>query len=386
MADVKISGLPASTTPLAGTEVLPIVQSGVTKKVAVSDLTAGRAVSVLSLTSTNDATISGLTVGKGAGSGAGNTALGASALASNSSANSTAVGFQAGFSQTSPANGFNTYVGYKAGTSNLTSDFNTYVGGQAGQNATGNNNTFVGLNAGNSTTTGSFNTFIGSNTSTGSAGQAITTGAKNTIVGPFSGNGGGLDIRTASNYVVLSDGDGNPRAYHNATDWVFPASNLVMGTAAKGIDFSINPNPAGATSELLNDYEEGTYTATITCSASGTVTLNAGASTLAYTKIGRQVTITGYISVSSVASPVGNFAINIPFAIANLGGVSGSIGGSLVVNNAVAANAADFVFVGFESGNSISVFLGDANTVQSDSAQELKATSEIYMSVTYFTA
>jgi hypothetical protein len=39
MADVKISGLPASTTPLAGTEVLPLVQGGVTKKVAVTNLT-----------------------------------------------------------------------------------------------------------------------------------------------------------------------------------------------------------------------------------------------------------------------------------------------------------------------------------------------------------
>jgi len=44
MADVKISGLPAATTPVAGTEVLPIVQSGVTKKVAISDLTSGRPV------------------------------------------------------------------------------------------------------------------------------------------------------------------------------------------------------------------------------------------------------------------------------------------------------------------------------------------------------
>lgn len=39
MADSKISALPASTTPLAGTEVLPIVQSGSTKKVATDDLT-----------------------------------------------------------------------------------------------------------------------------------------------------------------------------------------------------------------------------------------------------------------------------------------------------------------------------------------------------------
>jgi len=50
MADTKISALPAATTPLAGTEVLPIVQGGITEKVAVSDLTAGRAISATQLT------------------------------------------------------------------------------------------------------------------------------------------------------------------------------------------------------------------------------------------------------------------------------------------------------------------------------------------------
>jgi hypothetical protein len=44
MADTKISELPAATTPLAGTEVLPIVQSGITEQVSVANLTAGRAV------------------------------------------------------------------------------------------------------------------------------------------------------------------------------------------------------------------------------------------------------------------------------------------------------------------------------------------------------
>jgi hypothetical protein len=38
MADLKISQLPLATTPLAGTEVLPIVQSGTTKQVAVDNL------------------------------------------------------------------------------------------------------------------------------------------------------------------------------------------------------------------------------------------------------------------------------------------------------------------------------------------------------------
>ena len=52
MADTKISALTASTTPLAGTEVLPIVQSGVTKQVSVANLTAGRAISATELTLT----------------------------------------------------------------------------------------------------------------------------------------------------------------------------------------------------------------------------------------------------------------------------------------------------------------------------------------------
>ena len=55
MADVKISALPASTTPLAGTEVLPIVQSGATVQVSVANLTTGRsfAASGMTLTSTD---------------------------------------------------------------------------------------------------------------------------------------------------------------------------------------------------------------------------------------------------------------------------------------------------------------------------------------------
>lgn len=38
MANVKISNLPSATTPLTGTEVVPIVQSSVTKQVTVSNM------------------------------------------------------------------------------------------------------------------------------------------------------------------------------------------------------------------------------------------------------------------------------------------------------------------------------------------------------------
>jgi len=53
MANSKISALTSATTPLAGTEVLPVVQSSTTKQVSVADLTSGRAVSALSMTLTN---------------------------------------------------------------------------------------------------------------------------------------------------------------------------------------------------------------------------------------------------------------------------------------------------------------------------------------------
>ena len=64
MADLKISQLTTSTTPLAGTEVLPVVQSGATKQVSVANLTAGRSVSAAELTVSTGNVIIG-TSGKG---------------------------------------------------------------------------------------------------------------------------------------------------------------------------------------------------------------------------------------------------------------------------------------------------------------------------------
>ena len=58
MANSKISGLPAATTPLVGTEILPIVQGGVTDQVSVANLTAGRAIATGNLAVTGTATVS----------------------------------------------------------------------------------------------------------------------------------------------------------------------------------------------------------------------------------------------------------------------------------------------------------------------------------------
>jgi hypothetical protein len=59
MADKKISALTGAATPLAGTEVLPIVQSGSTVKVSVANLTAGRSVVAASLSLTGNLDVNG---------------------------------------------------------------------------------------------------------------------------------------------------------------------------------------------------------------------------------------------------------------------------------------------------------------------------------------
>ena len=133
--------------------------------------------------------------------GASNVAIGRDALLSNTTAsNNTAVGYQAGYTNTT-GTGL-VAIGRGAGYSSNAA-YSTYLGDTAGYNATGTSNTFVG----------------------NGSGYAVTSGTKNTILGMYSGNQGGLDIRTASNYIVLSDGDGNPRAYSTgATNWVLNAT------------------------------------------------------------------------------------------------------------------------------------------------------------------
>ena len=59
MADVKISQLPAATTPLAGTEEIPLVQSGVTKKATVDDIVAAVTGGVTDVTATLPVSSSG---------------------------------------------------------------------------------------------------------------------------------------------------------------------------------------------------------------------------------------------------------------------------------------------------------------------------------------
>jgi hypothetical protein len=81
----------------------------------------------------------------------------------------------------------------------------------------------------------------------------------------------------------------------------------------------INIGGTGAANHL-DDYEEGTYQPSVTCSSSGTVTLNTDVDDLNYIKIGRMVHVQGMLTVSSSSAPNGYFNVSLPFNISSWGG------------------------------------------------------------------
>jgi hypothetical protein len=79
----------------------------------------------------------------------------------------------------------------------------------------------------------------------------VTSGASNTILGRYNGNQGSLDIRTSSNYIVLSDGDGNPRAYWNGSGTSTFTANVNGDTAMYMINNG-NSSPFGLQMSFLS--------------------------------------------------------------------------------------------------------------------------------------
>jgi hypothetical protein len=165
------------------------------------------------------------------------TAIGYQALKNSTGDYNTAVGSGSLYTNTTAS--YNTALGYQAGYTNSTGNFNIFLGYQAGYSTTSAGNVFIGVQAGQNTT-GAGNTFIGGFGGTAGSGSLVTTGANNTILGAYDGNQGSLDIRTASNYIVLSDGSGAPRAYQSSTGGWYQYNNLTVWSITSDIRIKKN--------------------------------------------------------------------------------------------------------------------------------------------------
>ena len=218
MADKKISQLTAASTPLAGTEVLPIVQSGTTKQVSVANLTVGRA-----------------------------TTLGSASLV------------------------------YQTGTAG-----NNYVEGEF---KVGGVNSSVGAQLAYAAQSSGYVSLVNLN------------------------NSGGANARIYFGYGATTSGvPANPVAYFTQD------GNLIPTTAAKGVNFTANTGAAGMTSQLLNWYEEGTWTPT---QGAGLTVVGTFSSSGTYTRVGRLVTIFGTLngSTSIAAASGGVITSGYPFTL-----------------------------------------------------------------------
>jgi len=153
--------------------------------------------------------------------GAGNTSVGQSNLVANDIGSyNTAVGqYSMSALAGSAANQGNTAVGNTTMVSLVTGRANTSIGWSTlASLASGNQNTAIGDYSLHNLTGGNYNTGIGA-----SSGSAITTGSYNVILGTYDGSAAPIS-GTGSNYIVLSDGQGNARGVFD------PNGNFLVGT------------------------------------------------------------------------------------------------------------------------------------------------------------
>ena len=210
MPNSKISALTSATTPLAGTETLPIVQSSTTKQVSVANLTAGRAITCTDVTA-------------------------------------------------------------------------------SGELVSTTNNARISLYRS-----------AGINYFDWSSGQTLAFGTQTTQGG--AGRVNKVNFTDAGNIEIAN-------------------GNLVQGTAAKGVNFTANTPAAGMTSQLLNWYEEGSYTPTVTA-ASGSIT--SYTATAAYTRIGRQIAVVANVTITNAGTGAGSLNISLPFTASGSFAFSGA--------------------------------------------------------------
>jgi len=252
MANTKISALSSASTPLSGSEIVPINQSGVTDSVTVANLTAGRNTNVAKLMVNN----TGVT----------------------------------------PVVGVDIYS--DSGRVNAPLPFNTIR---------------------------EWPIWTASQRYDGSFDRGIVG------IYIYSANGfgqdGALRFKTSANDIAAV----TALEISNAQNVTFNVGNLVQGTAGKGINFTANTPASGMTSQLLNWYEEGTWTPNLVVGwvVSGTPTLYGK-----YVRIGSKVWIYGSLQYSTTLTssggntrvtglpftPNANFTgVPVPVSLSNLG-------------------------------------------------------------------
>ena len=190
-----------------------------------------------------------------------------------------------------------------------------------------------------------------------------------------TGNNGDAEIRNANNANLIF-------STNNAEKWrIDNTGNLVPGATSLGIYLGVSSATAA---NLLDDYEEGTWTMGITDGSNTMTLVGSGYNTGKYIKVGKKVYIQGFLDVQAVGSCSGGLTLTgLPFTAANApnayGAISVGYGASLSIT-------AGTNLAGYIEGNTSDIRLrswdstGGTTVLQ---AGEL-STGEFIFSGTYF--
>ena len=190
--------------------------------------------------------------------------------------------------------------------------------------------TSVGFTAGTLSTSsaGAYMTISDSS----SYGLIIDQSASKNITIRTDGPSINLNQKTNGEYYIRCLKDAAVELYHNGTKQCETSANGLAFPSGKGIDFSATSDATGKTSELLDDYEEGTWDPTFGRDNGGYSSLNTSVDTLRYTKVGELVTISGRVCVGTSNSGAnGHIKITLPFT-AKGGGTDQSDYAHIMVN------------------------------------------------------
>ena len=205
-------------------------------------------------------------------------------------------------------------------------------------------------------------------------------------------------FRFRSQNIDGSSQEGDVWTINDGTNNVNFNGNIVMGVAGKGIDFSVTADTtmgesspgASMTSELLDDYEEGSWTPGLGDNSSGdgesqAYTSRAGT----YTKIGRLVFVSCYMRPSSLGNLTGSQTARIYGLPFNVGADSTHGRPAVAVSGGSYDNlSAGYSVTGRFSGGAsyLRLLVWDAAAGQTEmTVTEFSANGEIYFSGHYTT-
>ena len=205
-------------------------------------------------------------------------------------------------------------------TSGQTERLRLKPNGAVGLNSTAPQSAFDVLNQGQ---TGITDVMLVKNNSAGNSFIRFqdNDGTSNFSLGADDGSGLGANAfilydRVNSAYRMGIDNSGNMKLH---------SGNLVIGTSGKGIDFSVTSDASGSSSELLDDYEEGTFTPTYGWSDSAQSGFSASHNYGHYIKIGHVVHIAFWTNFTATPSSSNALQLQLPFTSKNHSGYRGGI-------------------------------------------------------------